>query len=359
MPQRRLAGRDCGGMGGGRMSHAAARAALLHMLPAYLASADVEAETVFRRAGMTVDDVHSSKIVRRSQINSALAFAADYVGMAEIGLALGGMAEPDRLGPIGMAMKAGVTVESCMRAQMATMPGMQSHVDIRLNRVGEDVVWSHRLVGDDETAWLLYEGAAAFNVTMLKCLLGDGWAPERVTFPHACKGRRQVYEEFFQAPVIFAQDEELRIHFRPDVLSRPLSGGQHRSSHENVAPFKVEGLDRFRLGASDIELAIVRMIDATIPHKPITLHEAATILGLSPRTLQRRLDEHGIVFEQILDTRRHGLAIRLLMEPGVSVTNAAMLLGYSDAAHFHRAFRRWEGQSPTDYRRFGAMLLPR
>lgn len=333
------------------MSHAAARAALLHMLPAYLASAEIDADMVLSRAGMTVDDVRSAKIVRRSQINSALAFAADYVGMAEIGLALGDMAEPDRLGPIGQAMKAGATVESCMRAQMATMPGMQTHVDIRLDKNGSEAIWTHRLVGDDATAWLLYEGVAAFNVKMLRCLLGAGWAPDRVTFPHACKGRRQVYEEFFQAPVQFVRNEELRIHFRRDALSRPLFVRPPRHDGAGASPFEAEGLDRFRLAASDIELAVGRMIDATMPHKPITLHEAASVLGLSARTLQRRLDDQGIAFEDILDTRRHHMAVRLLAERGASVTNIAMLLGYSDTAHFHRAFRRWEGQAPIDYRR--------
>lgn len=333
------------------MSHAAARAALLHMLPAYLASVDVEAETVLSRAGMTVDDVKSAKIVRRSQINSALAFAADHVGMAEIGLALGDMAEPDRLGPIGQAMKAGGTVETCMRAQMATMPGMQTHVDIRLEKKDSQAVWTHRLVGDDATAWLLYEGVAAFNIKMLRCLLGEGWTPDRVTFPHACKGRRQVYEDFFQAPVQFARDEELRIHFKRDALSRPLVVRPHRQEGAGASPFEAEGLDRFRLGASDIELAVGRMIDATMPQKPITLREAAAVLGLSPRTLQRRLDDQGVAFEQIIDTRRHELAVRLFAEGGASVTNVAMMLGYSDTAHFHRAFRRWEGQAPIDYRR--------
>lgn len=333
------------------MSHAAARAAILHMLPDYLASADVDPETVMSRAGMTVHDVRSARIVRRSQINSALGFAADYVGMAEIGLALGNMAEPDRLGPIGLAMTAGATVESCLRAQMATMPGMQTHVDLRLDKLGSEAVWTHRLVGDDAAAWLLYEGAAAFNVKMLRCLLGDGWAPDRVAFPHGCKGNRRVYEEFFQAPVQFATNEELRIHFRRETLSTPLAARPPRLDGDRASPFEAAGLDRFRLGASDIELAVGRMIDATMPHKPITLQEAASVLGLSSRTLQRRLHDQGVAFEQIVDTRRHDLAIRLLAERGASVTHVAMLLGYSDAAHFHRAFRRWEGQAPIDYRR--------
>lgn len=321
------------------------------MLPGYLATADIDADTVLSRAGMSIGDVRSAKIVRRSQINAALGFAADYVGMAEIGLALGAMAEPDMLGPIGLAMKTGVTVESCLRAQIATMPGMQTHVDIRLDKRGSEAVWTHRLVGDDAAAWLLYEGVAAFNIKMLRTLLGPDWAPDRVTFPHGCKGGRRVYEEFFQAPVLFDRDEELRIHFRRETLSRPLAVRPSRPDGGGGSPFEAEGLHRFRLGASEIELAVGRMIDATMPHKPITLHEAASVLGLSPRTLQRRLDDQRITFEEIVDTRRHHMAVRMLADPEASVTHVAMLLGYSDAAHFHRAFRRWEGLSPIDYRR--------
>lgn len=339
------------GTGKGHMPRAAIRAAILHMLPAYLAAADIEAEPIFLQAGMTADDVRSPKIVYRAQVHAALALAAKAAGSAEIGLALGAMADPGRIGPTGVAIKAGATLESCLREHMALMPGTQSHVELGLRQEGGDAVLTHRLVGDDETAWLLYEGAAAFYLRMLRDLLGEDWSPVRVSFPHACKGRKQAYEAFFGAPVVFGQQQEARIFLARTELSKPLARRFGQQAAGGDDGFASASLDAFRPGARDIEAAVARMVEATLPDRPVSLPEAAAALGLSPRTLQRRLGEHGSVFEQIVDARRRDIAVERLTRTEASVTTVAMFLGYSDVAHFNRAFRRWEGLSPTDYRR--------
>ena len=330
------------------MSRAAIRAAILHMLPAYLASVDLDAEPIFRQAGMTADDVRSSKIVYRAQATNVLALTADAAGMAEIALTLGALADPDKLGPTGLAMKAGATLEGCLHAHRAWMPNMQSGVELGLHQEGAEAVLTHRLLGDDEAAWLLYEGAAAFYFRMLRHLLGKDWTPERVSFPHACKGRKQIYEEFFGAPVLFGRDEEARITFPREELSKPLAG---RCGHGSGGGRGPPPLGEFRLSAGDVEIAVARMIAATLPDKPIGLPETAAVLGLSARTLQRRLGETGVTFEQMVDAQRHAIAIERLAGSEASVTAIAMRLGYSDVAHFNRAFRRWEGRSPTDFRR--------
>lgn len=333
------------------MSRAAVRAAILHMLPSYLASAGVDAETILRQAGLTSADVQSPRIVARSQIHSALSFAARSVGLAEIGLGLGHRADPDKLGPIGGVMKAGATVESCLRAQIAQMPGMQSNVAMSLRKDGMGAVWTHRLIGDDETAWLLEEGAAAFNIRMMRHLLGEDWAPESVSFPHAARGNRRVYEDYFQAPVDFGRHAETRITFARSVLSLPLfrPGGTPTSSDGQASTHETIGA--FRFSAGDIEIAVARMVEATLPYRALDLPSAAAVLGLSPRTLQRRLEDRNVAFEDIVDRRRHIIASERLARPEASVTETAMQLGYSDVAHFNRAFRRWEGRSPTEFRR--------
>lgn len=333
------------------MSRAAIRAAILHMLPAHLASIDIEAEPLFRQAGMTIDDVRSPKLVYRSQIHTTLALAAKTAGSAEIGLALGAMADPDSLGPIGVSMKAGATVEHCLRAHIAQMPNTQSHVELGLRRDGGHAVLTHRLVGDDEAAWLLYEGAAAFYVRMLRHLLGDDWAPHRVSFPHARKGRKQVYDQFFGATVAFGDQGEAQIVLAREELSKPLVGNWREGTAGGTNGFDSAPVDGFRLDPRDIAIAVSRMVGATLHCKPIGLPEAAAVLGLSPRSLQRRLGEQGTVFEEIVDARRHAIAIERLGRGNGSVTEVAMVLGYSDAAHFNRAFWRWEGLSPMDYRR--------
>lgn len=78
--------------------------------------------------------------------------------------------------------------------------------------------------------------------------------------------------------------------------------------------------------------------------------EVGKRLGMSERTLQRRLRSEGITFAEILDGLRRELSVRYLSEPGVAVYEVAFLLGYSEPSAFHRAFRRWTGQTPKEYR---------
>ena len=81
-----------------------------------------------------------------------------------------------------------------------------------------------------------------------------------------------------------------------------------------------------------------------------------TLLGMSVSTLHRRLKEEGTSHRQLLDTLRAELAERYLGEKGVSVTEVAFLLGFSEASAFHRAFKRWKGLTPAAFRQLGCAV---
>ncbi|ODS02755.1 hypothetical protein AUC71_13555 [Methyloceanibacter marginalis] len=72
---------------------------------------------------------------------------------------------------------------------------------------------------------------------------------------------------------------------------------------------------------------------------------------MSTRTLQRRLRDWGFSFEEMVDDLRHAEAVRRLAIGQESMMEIAFVLGYSDQAHFTRAFRRWTGMAPRDYAR--------
>ena len=81
-----------------------------------------------------------------------------------------------------------------------------------------------------------------------------------------------------------------------------------------------------------------------------TIQQIAAELALSTRSLQRRLREEGTSFAEVIDGLRHDKAQLLLRDPNLAVYEVAYLLGYSDPSTFHRAFRRWEGTSPSRFR---------
>jgi AraC-like DNA-binding protein len=74
-------------------------------------------------------------------------------------------------------------------------------------------------------------------------------------------------------------------------------------------------------------------------------------LQMSPRTLERRLELEGTTFTHLLEEVREGLALRYVGDQELPLSQVATLLGFSQTTAFHRAFRRWTGQTPLQYRR--------
>jgi AraC-like DNA-binding protein len=77
----------------------------------------------------------------------------------------------------------------------------------------------------------------------------------------------------------------------------------------------------------------------------------ASKLHMSPRTLQRRLNDEGTSFAKVLAGLRRDLALRYLLEPRRTINEVAFLLGFVEVSAFHRAFKRWTGKTPAEYQR--------
>ena len=81
-----------------------------------------------------------------------------------------------------------------------------------------------------------------------------------------------------------------------------------------------------------------------------TLQDVGRELGMGARTLQRRLTDAGITFQQLVEDTRRELARHYLKQSTVELNEAAFLLGFEDANSFYRAFHLWEGTSPGEWR---------
>lgn len=105
--------------------------------------------------------------------------------------------------------------------------------------------------------------------------------------------------------------------------------------------------------SGDAEVTVLTVVSAVITQLRdgrVRIDGTADQLGLSVRSLQRRLTSHGLTYRELVDSVRRNRALLLLEHSSLTVTEIAMELGYSEHANFTRAFRRWIGRAPQLYR---------
>lgn len=221
--------------------------------------------------------------------------------------------------------------------------------ETRIERRDEEVqlAWLCPLSG--EPARFLVEAAITGWVAFVRPLLGAPLAPKAVCFRHDAPADAARYERYFQAPVHFNADFD-GVLMDPALLSEPLNtadpglaGMMEREARELLADFDVN-----TNLASAVRAVIYRQLAGGEP----SLDSVAQALGLTGRALSKRLMAQSLRFPDMLDGLRKTLAELYLQDASLSLTEIALLLGFAESSSFSRAFRRWRGVSPNQYRRF-------
>jgi AraC-like DNA-binding protein len=104
----------------------------------------------------------------------------------------------------------------------------------------------------------------------------------------------------------------------------------------------------------DLPSVVRRVLRKQLLIGPCSIDTVAAQFGMHRRTLDRRLQRHGVYYRDLLDAVRHEAACQLLRDTRLQVQQIAESLRYSSAANFSTAFRRWTGLSPMDFRRNSA-----
>jgi AraC-like DNA-binding protein len=190
--------------------------------------------------------------------------------------------------------------------------------------------------------------ALAAIVALGRNAAGISWSPATVRFRHEALAELPRYEEFFEAPIAFAQSEDALV-LGPDTCALPMREADPALLRvlEQYLRKELEALDP----AQSLEDAVRTAIMRALPEQNADLETIASHVGLSSRVLQKRLQHAGTSFQEVLDRVRESLAKRYLVQPSFSLAATALALGYSDVTAFHRAFKRWTGVTPGDFRR--------
>jgi AraC-like DNA-binding protein len=186
----------------------------------------------------------------------------------------------------------------------------------------------------------------ALVISMCRSNYGPTFRPQGVTLRRPAPADPAPWVDVFGCPVAFAAAED-GFAMPWHVANYPLL----TSNHEFVLTCDtLLGQQLAALTRNDLESRCrVWLLEQLTSGEPND-EELARAMGMSVRSLQRRLGEVGLTFRSLLERTRYELALRYLDDPGKSVTEITFLLGFSEQSAFSRAFRRWSGQAPTAYR---------
>lgn len=174
---------------------------------------------------------------------------------------------------------------------------------------------------------------------------------DRVEFSHARPADIGEHERIFECPVRFGA-ETCQMVIAREVWDTARTGGD--PALFSVLDTHARTLLDHLPGADDVVDRVRDAIDAELRGGNPSLERIARRLAMSPRTLQRRLRDRNVLFNDVLDASRFRAAQSYLAARDIAGTEVAYLLGFAEQSSFNRAFKRWSGQTPSEYRRRSA-----
>lgn len=173
--------------------------------------------------------------------------------------------------------------------------------------------------------------------------------PTRVSLTHHRRDNIAAFAEFFGCPAIFgAHDNEIEFHISD--LDIPLTTAD-TELYSILRQHCDMVLEKTPSSRTDIRVLVEGKIADRLSTGQANIEIIARDLGMSSRTLARRLSEVDTTYQKVLSNLRRALAERYLHDGGMTQSEISFLLGYSDVSSFAAAFKRWTGRSPGDVRR--------
>ena len=321
----------------------------------YLASLKVDIDAFLRSLGVDPETVKSPDAY--IPIETYLLIqdeAANYVNDPYFGLHMGEFAEAGSWSILGYMMmnckNLGEAFEKSSRYSRIIGNLIEARAELKFNRIKAIFFTPPHA---PKMSRHCFEATFSSSVRMMRNFTGVDINPLEVTFIYPEPESRSEYERIFHCPVHFGQKENT-FTLAMSVVNTPilLANPGLLEYFEKYAQDFLADMDR----QNEHARAVTKIILARMDDEALSINKVAKEMAVSVRTLQNRLKEEGVVFSELLTETRQRLAKKYLQE-NYTVEQITYLLGFSEPSVFRKAFKKWSGITPREYREgsFSAM----
>ncbi|MEO0981738.1 MAG: AraC family transcriptional regulator ligand-binding domain-containing protein [Pseudomonadota bacterium] len=266
----------------------------------------------------------------------------------ELPLRIGASMRSDEYGAFGLAWKSAPDLRGSYARSERYGRVLGNAERYFLEKSAEGVLYTLDKMGDGGLGMMLSNEASLSAVATISQEVSSApFSPLAVFFKHQARGDTGVFAAHFGCPVRFGAARDA-ILVSEETLATP-----NKLGDDTIAHFFDRHLERELATLSDassldqrVRLTVSQRLSEGVPN----LSDIASALGMSGRTLQRRLADNGRSFQGLVDIARRELAQQLLRDTDYSLAEIAFLTGFAEQSGFTRAFKRWAGQTPRSYR---------
>jgi AraC-like DNA-binding protein len=307
----------------------------------------ISVPALLRRAGLPVTFFQQERIyVTTAQLFALWRSVSETSADPAIGLRLGTEPRFERSHPVSIAAVCSRTFGDALQ-RIARFKKLTCPEDVRVQRRAQETSVQFSYLEANEAqpdvlvdlmlSWVLGIGRRGTDAQITPLRLELAREPRH----------RALLERHFGCRVLFNADRNALV-FRSSDLERPFV--THNQELVTAIGAQLESELKARNANANVGEQVKETLCRSMAGKRPTLQDVAQELGMSARTLQRRLTEADLTFQQLVEETRRELARHYLKQSAVELNEAAFLLGFEDANSFYRAFQGWEGTSPGEWR---------
>lgn len=280
-------------------------------------------------------------------LDSAFERAAELIPDPAFALRAAECWHPSNLGPLGYAWLSSGSLRTALKrmARFTRIIGQRKSSRSSDESGGLRFTYDHGR-GDTLIGYIMADFDLSLVFSMCRTNYGDTFALDVVTLRRPTPANSRPYEAFFGCPVEFGAIADSFL-LSKHIADKPLP----TSNHELATTFDaILSKQLLELGSGDLLTRCKAWLLQELTSGEPSEIDLAHAMGLSSRTLQRKLAEQELTYRNVLESTRYDLALRYLDDPSKTVTDITFLLGFSEQSAFTRAFKRWSGKAPTAYR---------